>query len=38
MVAMVTGDNEEELGQAQVQLAFNCFMVDMKTQKHLVVS
>ncbi|WAR04978.1 hypothetical protein MAR_020347 [Mya arenaria] len=30
------GNAEEDLGAAHVQLAFNCFMVDMKTQKHLV--
>lgn len=31
------GDNEEDLGKPQVQLGFNCFMIDMKTGNHVVV-
>ncbi|XP_052253566.1 uncharacterized protein LOC127859952 isoform X2 [Dreissena polymorpha] len=32
------GDDEENLGKPQVQLAFNCFMVDVKTKKNAVES
>ncbi|XP_053408741.1 uncharacterized protein LOC123559375 isoform X2 [Mercenaria mercenaria] len=32
------GENEEDLGKPQVQLGFNCFLVDTKTGKHAVES
>ncbi|XP_060607591.1 uncharacterized protein LOC132759763 isoform X2 [Ruditapes philippinarum] len=32
------GDDEEDLGKPQVQLGFNCFMVDTKTGNHVVES
>ena len=37
MFLFVVGENEEDLGPPHVQLAFNCFLVDLKTGKHMVV-